>query len=871
MSGRLDSRAIPGRVADVALAAALVVAPVAGGSTHVIMVPILATMATVAALGTLESHRRQGRAVHVPPLVVALLVLAAVTALQGAALPRGVVSTLSPRLVELVDFVAVTPPDALALSYAPSATAREVAKLLLYAVVGWVAHERVRAHDDLKWVSSVVAVAGLATAIVGLVNRLLGLERIMGVLPTMQSADELLTTFPNPNHSAGFLTLSCLAALGVALEVERRSWRAGFGAIAALSGSLTVASMSRGGVGALLGALLAMGVGVAWLRRRRGARVGWAVGAFAAVPLAALAYNGEALLGELFGRDGALLGLDEKLAALRDAAPMISEHPWVGIGRGAYLVAYPRYKTSELQLLFASPENVAVQLVAEWGIVLGGLALIALVGVVVSRVARSRSPAALGAYLGVFAVLAQNLVDFSLEVPGVALSIVALLAAHRDGRSLRLELGDPARLGRVALAAVACLVAPVHAWRAFAGPDLRRDLRALDARVADPESLAPTLGEAEALMRDHPASYEVAARLGFLAMTREPRALDAAERWTSRAVYLAPTYADGYLQLGRLLMLTRHREQGLDALRRGLGLVALDRRAMVADFVLAIVHDGEELRRAVPRRNEGLDLLDERFVADVVQRAVKQQRRAWLEPLFRGAVVANVPASSLRAWSQAALAAGQPALAREGALRWARVEPELDDAVLLAARAELAEDDADEAARTLDAALAARPRPSRALVRARTELAIKANDPAAEAFLDRLSALSSAARADVMDLARLRATWAQRTGRLVEAVHVLDKVIGLLPHDLPTRLHRAALLRKIGRRVDARRDLEFVLARDPGNTTAQRLLEVLAVEAPEGAAELRALGRAAPSPSDRPSAERPEDALLGLERREQDL
>jgi hypothetical protein len=869
MSGRLDSRAIPGRVADVALAAVLIVAPVAGGSTHVLMVPVLATLATVAALGTLESHRRQGRSLHVPPIVVALLILAGVTALQATPWPRGVVSALSPRLVDLVDFVAASPPDALAPSYAPSATTREVAKLLLYALVGWVAHERVRAHGDLKGIASVVAVAGLATAIVGLVNRLLGLERIMGVLPTMQSADELLTTFPNPNHAAGFLTLSCLAALGVALEVERRSWRVGFGAIAALAGTLTVASMSRGGVGALVGALLAMGVGVAWLQRRRGARVGWVVGVCAALPLVALAYNGEALLGELFGRDGALLGVDEKLAALRDAGPMIAEHRWVGIGRGAYLVAYPRYKTSDLQLLFASPENVVVQLVAEWGVVVGGLALLGLFGLVVARVARARTPAALGVYVGVLAVLAQNLVDFSLEVPGVALSVVALLAAHRDGRGLRLGLGASARVGRAALAAAACLVVPLQAWRAFAAPDLRRDLRALDARVADAEAAAPSIDEAEALMRAHPASYEVAARLGFLAMSREPRQLDAAERWTSRAVYLAPTYADGYLQLGRLLLLTRHREQGLDALRRGFGLVTLDRRPAVADFVLAIVRDGDELRRAIPRRNEGLDLLDERFVADVTQLAVRRQRRAWLEPLFRGAVVANVPAASLRAWSLAALAAGQSALAREGALRLTRLEPEADDAVLLAARAELAEDRADAAARTLDEALAARPRPSRALVRARAELAIKANDPAAEALLDRLGSLSSASRADVVDLARLRATWAQRAGHLVEAVQVLDKVIGLLPHDLPTRLHRAALLRKIGRRVDARRDLEFVLAREPTNTTAQRLLEVLAVEAPEGTAELRALGRA--PPLERAPGERPEDGILGLERREEDL
>ena len=97
-------------------------------------------------------------------------------------------------------------------------------------------------------------------------------------------------------------------------------------------------------------------------------------------------------------------------------------------------------------------------------------------------------------------------------------------------------------------------------------------------------------------------------------------------RWVNRPLYLSPTYADGHLQAGRLLIMTEHRRQGFEAMRRAWELSPGDRRTMFIVQIVALARSSSEVRRAIPRRVPALDVLDEAQVDRLVIKAEPHPR-----------------------------------------------------------------------------------------------------------------------------------------------------------------------------------------------------------------------------------------------------
>lgn len=331
----------PGRLSSGALYALVILAPLLGGSSSLETLAGLAAGWLVAAGLLLASTRRGGRRVSWPGFAVGLTALALVSALQALSLPLEWLAWASPRAHEIRSFVLPSATHG-ALSYEVGASWREAAKLLLYAGVFVVAHHRARSKQGLQNLARSVVVAGLAVFVTGLVHRALGTDRIFGLVDTLVPMSQSLTTFSNPNHAAGFLSLAAFCGLGLTLEARSSTakWVLGVGTVLCLLGSL--AAFSRAG----LFATAVSGAALFFLLVRRGHQRGealsgrvWLGGALlmAGCVAAVLWLRAPELERELEGaQQGRVLGLTAKLAAMRDAIPMTLEHPWTGIGRGAY-------------------------------------------------------------------------------------------------------------------------------------------------------------------------------------------------------------------------------------------------------------------------------------------------------------------------------------------------------------------------------------------------------------------------------------------------------------------------------------------------------------------------------------------------------
>jgi hypothetical protein len=823
------------RVADGALVALLVVAPLAAGSWKVEVLPILGALATLAAIATAISLGAGGRSLHLTALSGGLLALAALTALQALPLDGETLRRVSPMAAEVRAYV--TGSAAGPSTYEAGATLREAAKLLLYALVTWAVYERVRARKSrLELFATAVVCAGLASTGITLLHRLLGIERLFGLLELAEGASRsMYTTFVSPNHAAGFLALAALLAAGLALEAERRARRVGLLASGVVFGAVSAAMVSKGGLIAL-GAGLALFAALLALRARRARRQGapsrsqaWAVIAAALLlPLLGIVWRAEEVLAE-FGLGDAPrnLGLNAKFAGVRDVLPLLEEHPLVGIGRGAFVSAYARYKTSPIQLTFTFPENLVVQLLGEWGLIVGSLALLGLIVAIVIRLARAERVVALAAASGIFAVTLQNLVDFSLELPGMAIPIAVLMAGSGVGlvKHRRLQLG-PRGLLAVALLGSGALAVAVAG--VFSARDLDRDLLDLDRQateVMQDVTRARPLAELEAYAAAHPANGILAAKLAFLAQLRDPPDLTAAMRWANRSMYLAPSFAGGHIVTAQILLLGGHRWQALGELRAAW---ALEENDQTLALVVATARDPEELLEAVPRRDEELDLVDELALSRLVLMLVREGRRehaaALVPPPER---VPELSSEALLPLAAVAQRVDASDFARAALLRRSREAPDDRAATLALARlfADAGELDA------LDAMLA-RIDPGEEHAEGVLELRFRAamgrKDWAqARASLAQLERRMRPEPGSKVRLAALEAQLEQKTGRPFAALEALDRALASDPSRVDLRVRRADILRGLERLAEAEADLELVLARAPRHPQARGMLEAV--------------------------------------------
>lgn len=428
-------------------------------------------------------------------------------------------------------------PAARPLSLDPAATARELAKeaAALAAFGGaWAAGTGRRRRSLLL---GALALAGAAAVVATLAGALLGQPLLPPRFP-----------FLNPNHLAGLLCLTSFVALGLALRSHGQARLPWLLAFVAMAGTIFM-TLSRAGIAAFLGGAILFAV----LGRRRDGeeeearprqglrtRLVFMVGVTGALALAAFM-----ALDPVLAEVKALRGVHEevKLGLWGPTLTMAAEHPLLGVGRGAFVTAFPAYKTEPLDVTFTHLENEWLQPLAELGFP-GGLLLVASLGGIWLAAARrgEHSWTDAGLLAGTAALAAHEMLDFSLELPGVAIPFMVALGLAARG-------AGPIHAGRrgVALAAaglLACGAAGMGRWWI--------DRPALDeaafARAPDADAAA----EAARTAADRrPSDFWPHAAAGQR-LVEADRCAEAMP-WLNRAMLLNPTAAEPHLFAARCL------------------------------------------------------------------------------------------------------------------------------------------------------------------------------------------------------------------------------------------------------------------------------------------------------------------------------
>ncbi|NMB76701.1 MAG: tetratricopeptide repeat protein [Myxococcales bacterium] len=611
----------PDRLVEVATTAMLVLSPLMLGSVHLPAVLVLLGLSLTGYAALLARHLRHHRGgLKLFPLGVAMLCATLLTLLQAVPLPPFLVRVLNPEAASLYGHMLSGTGlwgegQFRPLSLSAPSTWFELLKYfgytLAFIVVVNYYNDRHRARRLLK----AVAWTGFLVAIIGFFSKLLSLRAILGFYP-VGSDNFFFSTFVNPNHLAGFLLLTSPTAVGLALSARERQDRALYLFLGAVSGAALLMTLSRGGIVAFGAACLFLFFLVATRRSRRIRRLALVQGAVALVLLGAgyLAYD--TILREMksLGNLGALRE-ETKIAAWGGTLEMIGDHPVLGIGRGAYATVYPRYRSVPHEATFTHAENGPLQLMAEWGPVFGSLFLLtflACLGLALTRVRESLSMG--GCLAAVFGSAAHNLVDFNLEVAGVAVTFVVLLGvlaaspfSHAGGpRPVELRF----RLPRKAAVAAVPLIILVSTWAAFAAGTRSLSVeteRLLSATGGPCEPCEECeLGRAACLLlRDHPSDYLASLVLGKAYLESRPPNLTRAVRHLSRAMERNPRDASAHRLAGRALFFAGHRDQAMSEYR----LAAENQRGILTATVVEVLRltgDPEMAIAATPQDPDSL-------------------------------------------------------------------------------------------------------------------------------------------------------------------------------------------------------------------------------------------------------------------------
>jgi O-antigen ligase len=253
--------------------------------------------------------------------------------------------------------------------------------------------------------------------------------------------------FVNRNHFAGFLEMG--AGLALALTISRTVNREKLAIYACivlvLCGGLVI-SGSRGGIVSLAAGMIFLLL-IAWPgasdRERRGrllARAGIAAALLAVTLSGAMLLVGSDRLVENFGQLSAEAPQQEPGAHFnrsniwRATAQMIKDHPVIGVGLGAYSLAYTRYDPSSGSGRVEQAHNDYLHIAAEAGIIGSLLALWFIVLLFARGFAaaqtrdRRRRAIVVGALASCFAIAVHSVVDFNLQVTANAQLFLALAA-----------------------------------------------------------------------------------------------------------------------------------------------------------------------------------------------------------------------------------------------------------------------------------------------------------------------------------------------------------------------------------------------------------------------------------------------------------
>ncbi len=564
------------------------------------------------------------------------LMVALYCVLQSIPLPLSWVEGAAPHNAEvwreslrLVDGHA---PSRAPLSIDPGASLREALTWAFYAAVLLVTSRVTRRHGTTPALA-IVYFSALCVALVTLAHGILGAEQVYGFYErSFLGAQWALSPLINANNLAGYLNLGIFCGLALVLRAKSVEQRLGLSLGILLMLTLSLTSGSRGAVGTL--ALGLAGAGLLYaLRRHKRDRNERSID-FGLV-VTTILFAGAAAL--LVMPASALSGLGDKnvdkIHMIRWAAPLIEDHPWFGVGAGAFESGFLPYQARDDGALWTHPENFLMGWFAELGIPVTLLLLSALAYFGWHLRKQNSTPTRVIAAMAVALWFFHNLFDLAITVPGVFVAVVVLIGALAEPAAKMTRTAEPSRpsaSARWTPLMVGCTgIALLFAVSTFGRQTTSDDRKALHESLAsvnlrDAGARNQFLRDLNAAIRRHPGDAYLF-RLGavFHATTGEASTL----RWIGRSLDRDMRSASTHFLLARDLARRGALSQALLHLR-----LTAERSSHLVPSIAkeAVTWTTEErlLRKMVPEGPLGSKVLEE------IAKALSRESHADLRERF---------------------------------------------------------------------------------------------------------------------------------------------------------------------------------------------------------------------------------------------
>lgn len=145
----------------------------------------------------------------------------------------------------------------------------------------------------------------------------------------------------------------------------------------------------------------------------------------------------QVLGGNVSGRfDVQGLSDEGRLETYRSTLRMIADHPWFGTGLGTFVWSFPAYRSASVSMwgVWDLAHSTPLELASDLGLPLAGLiglAWLVVLGVLIRGVRTRRHDRIVptGALAVAILGLAHSAMDFSLQIPGYAIVVFALVGA----------------------------------------------------------------------------------------------------------------------------------------------------------------------------------------------------------------------------------------------------------------------------------------------------------------------------------------------------------------------------------------------------------------------------------------------------------
>jgi O-antigen ligase len=362
--------------------------------------------------------------------------------------PAAFVQTVSPQVVEVGRTLELSPSVSAwrSLSLDRGATLWAWCVLVGGVTLFWGTRAQLR-EGGVRRLVRLVSLLGLLVSLLAIAQAATAGRAIYWRFPTEFEGPLPFGPFVNRNHFATWVIMALPLCFGyiaaragvhahgahlasarerVARRLDPRS-----GWLLAAATSMLLAlflSLSRSALFALaLSALLTVGIG-----RRRGKRPPWMLVTAGGVLLAALLWSD---VPAMSGRMAAVgTALDDRLIIWRETLPIVRDFWAVGTGSGTYQTAMLVYQRADRSVYFNQAHNHYLQVLAEGGLAMTAIVIVALAAGLRGAAARMREvDAGLwwirgGAACGLAAVAFQSVWETGLVMPANA-ALAAILAA----------------------------------------------------------------------------------------------------------------------------------------------------------------------------------------------------------------------------------------------------------------------------------------------------------------------------------------------------------------------------------------------------------------------------------------------------------